>query len=229
MRIGGLQPSSLIDFPGTVAAVIFTVGCNFRCPYCHNPDLVLESPEREYTEEEILVFLLARKGLLPAVVITGGEPTMHEDLPRFIKKIKMLGYRVKLDTNGTNPAMVRSLVEDKLVDYIAMDIKAPRARYPEIVGAAVDFEAIRTSVEYLLTGAVEYEFRTTVVRSQLSPSDLEDIGKEIRGAKRYFLQQFQPAITLHPSFRTKLSYSLDEFQKIADRLSPYVEHCTIRI
>ncbi|MEK7108899.1 MAG: anaerobic ribonucleoside-triphosphate reductase activating protein, partial [Patescibacteria group bacterium] len=178
MRIGGLQPSSLVDFPGTVAAIVFTVGCNFRCPYCHNPELVLETPEREIPEAEVFDFLRSRAGVLPAVVVTGGEPTQHLDLPAFFRKAKELGYKTKLDTNGTNPGMLRGLVEDKLIDYVAMDIKAPLLEYARVVGAAVDTAAVRQSIDFLLSGAVDYEFRTPVVKSQLAPQDLKQIGRE---------------------------------------------------
>lgn len=228
MRIGGLQPSSLIDYPGTVSAVVFTVGCNFRCPYCHNPELVLETPERVIPEAEVLSFLKKRSGTLPAVVITGGEPTMQEDLIPFMRDIKALGYRIKLDTNGTHPAMLRQAIEEGLVSFVAMDIKAPLSSYPRVVGSAVNTEDVRESVGILLRGAVEYEFRTTVVRSQLSPEDFETIGKEIAGARRYMLQQFNPVKTLHPSFRSKLCYSSEELGGIARKLSNYVDHCGIR-
>lgn len=228
MRIGGLQPSSLIDFPGTVSAVIFTVGCNFRCPYCHNPELVFEEPERIISEREVLGFLATRAGVLPAVVVTGGEPTIHTDLPEFLRAVRALGYRIKLDTNGTNPGMLRQIVKEKLADYVAMDIKAPLLKYARVVGAAVDIAAIRASVAYLLSGAVEYEFRTTVVKSQLSAADIKQIGREIMGAQRYFLQQFNPIKTLHPAFRSKISYSQEELEELADSVGAYVQHCAAR-
>ncbi len=228
MRIGGLQASSLIDFPGTISAVVFTVGCNFRCPYCHNPDLVLETPERIIPTEEILEFLRARQGVLPAVTVTGGEPTMHEDLCDFLAQIRALGYRIKLDTNGTNPEMLERAVERGLVDYVAMDIKAPLARYARVVGSTVNTTAISRSVAFLLEGGVEYEFRTTVVRSQLSAEDIMEIGKELSGAKRYYLQQFVPAKTLHPTFRRAMSYSTQELREFAHALSASIDHCDVR-
>jgi len=228
MRIGGLQASSMVDYPGTIAAVVFTVGCNFRCPYCHNPELVLETPEREIPESEVLDFLRSRAGKLPGLVVTGGEPTMHERLPQFFAAVKALGYKTKLDTNGTHPAMLRDLVEKKLVDYVAMDIKAPLIKYARVVGAAVDMGAIRESVAYLLSGPVEYEFRTTVVKSQLSTADLRQMGREIMGARRYFLQQFNPGKTLHPTFRSMLSYERGELELLAKELGAYVDTCTLR-
>jgi pyruvate formate lyase activating enzyme len=228
MRIGGLQHSSLVDFPGKVAAVVFTVGCNFRCPYCHNPELVIEAPERLIPEQEVFDFLQARASVLQGVVVTGGEPTMHEDLPEFFAAIKKLGYLIKLDTNGTNPAMLRAVVERGLVDYVAMDIKAPLSRYAAVVGAAVDMAAIRESVNFLRTDAVPYEFRTTVVRSQLSPADILEIGSEIRGAAAYYLQQFTPVKTLSPAFRSKISYEKEELAEFARALREYVDHCDVR-
>lgn len=228
MRIGGFQATSLVDYPGTVSAVIFTVGCNFRCPYCHNLELVFESPEKTYTEKEILTQLRSRKEVLPAVTITGGEPTMQNDLLKFLRKLRRLGFRIKLDTNGTNPAMLREALEKNFLDYVAMDIKAPLARYPEIVGSAVNREKIKESVAILLEGRVEYEFRTTIVRSQLTREDLTVMAKEIEGARRYFLQQFNPAVTLHPAFRSQLSYSHEELNDIAHDLSSYVTECSVR-
>ncbi len=228
MRIGGLQHSSLVDYPGTVSAVVFTVGCNFRCPYCHNPELVLETPEREIPEQEVFDFLRSRQGLLPAVTVTGGEPTMHADLPEFFAAIKKLGYKTKLDSNGTHPKMLQKLVEEKLIDYVAMDIKAPLVSYARVVGAAVDTVAIRQSIDYLLSNKVDYEFRTTVVKSQLGPQDLRQIGREIMGAKRYFLQQFNPGKTLHPSFRSMLAYEASELESLAQEIAAYVDHCHVR-
>lgn len=228
MRIGGLQSASLIDYPGEVAAVVFTIGCNFRCPYCHNPELVIEAPEREISVEEAMEFLRSRAHVLPAVVVTGGEPTLHDDLPDFLRAVKALGYRIKLDSNGTNPAMLRQLCEEGVLDYIAMDIKAPLARYAAVVGAAVEEAAIQESIDLLRAGAVPYEFRTTIVRSQLSPDDIRTIGRELEGARAYYLQQFNPGKTLHPSFRSKLSYSREELEGLAREVSRYVEYCDVR-
>ena len=163
MKIYGLQKTTLVDYPGHVATTLFTGGCNFRCPYCHNGDLVIGLEDIEpYAMEDIFSHLQKRKDVLDGVVISGGEPTLQADLPDFIRQIKELGYLVKLDTNGTNPAMLRSLVEEGLVDYVAMDIKHSRAKYASISHAADDsLEAIAASVDYLKEGHVDYEFRTT--------------------------------------------------------------------
>ncbi len=228
MTIGGLQKFTLNDYPGKAAAVIFTVGCNFRCPYCHNPELVNETVETIYSEEYVFNFLDRRHGLLDGVVITGGEPTLHDDLPGFMKKLKEKGFLVKLDSNGTNPAVLREAIDRKLVDYIAMDIKAPLAKYSATVACPVDVAAIKQSIGIIMSSPVEYEFRTTVVKALLSPQDLEEIGREIKGARRYFLQRFVPTKLLNPQFRKKVTYEDAEFENIRLSLLNYVEHCELR-
>lgn len=228
MTFGGFEKCTLVDYPGKVACMVYTIGCNFRCPYCHNPELVDETVEIRYDEEKILTFLDNRQRLLDGVVITGGEPTMHEELPEFIRKVKERGFLVKLDTNGTNPKMLRQVIDEGLVDYVAMDIKSPPHKYSQTVARPVDTEAIKESVSTLMSGHVEYEFRTTLVKSLTSPEDVLEIGKNIKGAKRYFLQQFVPTKILNPQFKRKVSYSNDELMELKKLLSPYVEHCEIR-
>lgn len=251
--IGGLQKSSLIDYPGKISAVIFTQGCNFRCPYCHNPELVEKKQEtgnrnegvRERGKEGklglpsllpsflLLEFLNSRKGKLDGVVITGGEPTLHPDLPEFIKQIKELGFAVKLDTNGTNPEMLKQLIDEKLIDYVAMDIKAPIDKYSEIVCAKVDTGKILKSIEILKTGNIAYEFRTTVVKSQknssfLARADFFKIGALIQGAPKYYLQRFLPTKTLDESFLNEETYSDEEFALIIEDLKKYVKEVELR-
>ncbi len=227
MRIGGLQKCSLIDYPGKISAIIFTIGCNFRCPYCHNPELVDETATA-VTEEEIFSFLERRRNLLDAVTITGGEPTVHEDLIPFIERIRALGFLVKLDSNGTNPHVLKEALVRGLVDYIAMDIKSPLARYSETVARPVDVEKIRESIWLIMESGVNYEFRTTVVKSLLSPEDIRAIGEEIRGAKQYFLQKFVPTKTLNPAFIRKTTYTDAEFEDMRTMLAPYVGTCAVR-
>jgi len=194
MKIGGFQKFSLIDYPGKIAAVIYTQGCNFRCPYCHNPELVLsELFEKEIPLQEILDFLKFRKGKLEGVVITGGEPTLQSDLSNIIEKIKGLGYSVKLDTNGTNPAVLKELIEKKLINYIAMDIKAPFERYKELAGTEVDLEKIKQSIRQIMISGIDYEFRTTVVKYLLNDNDVELLKSEFSNVKRYVLKDFNPA------------------------------------
>ncbi len=227
MRLGGLQPCSLIDYPGYVTAIVFTIGCNFRCPYCHNPELV-EGGVSEIPESEFFTFLKTRQGKLDAVTVTGGEPTEHSDLLEFLSQIKQLGFKVKLDSNGTRPEVIKQAQEQRLVDYLAMDIKAPLFRYESVTARPVDIEAIKESISLLKSGGVTYEFRTTVVKSLLSPIDLEQIGEDIAGAKQYFLQKFVPTKLLNPAFLRKATYTDVEFQQLQKMLSQYVEYCGVR-
>ncbi len=191
MKISGFQKMTLLDFPGKVACTIFSFGCNLRCPFCHNASLVLGGNSDSYTEEEILSYLDKRRALLDGVCITGGEPLLQPDIADFIKKIKALGYSVKLDTNGCFPEKLKSLVNDGLVDYVAMDIKNCLAKYEKTVGIKdFDTSAIKESIEFLVSGKVDFEFRTTVVRELHTTEDIKVLSKEIKGAKKYYLQSF---------------------------------------
>ncbi len=228
MIFGGLEKCTLIDYPGKTACVVYTIGCNFRCPYCHNPELVDETVTETFSEEEVLAFLDTRKGLLDGVVITGGEPTLHNDLLLFMEKVKEKGFLVKLDSNGTRPDVLKEAVARKLVDYIAMDIKAPLANYSGAVARPVDIEKIQESITFLITSPVDYEFRTTIVKSLLSEEDILTIGKEIEGAKRYVLQAFVPIKVLNPQLKKKISYSQEELEIFRHKLQSYVTYCTIR-
>ena len=228
MTFGGLEKFTLIDYPGKIACVLYTIGCNFRCPYCHNPELVDETVETRITETEFFYFLEQRRNMLEGVVITGGEPTVHDDLLLVLQKIKALGYLVKLDTNGTNPVLLHQAVEGGLVDYVAMDIKSPLRKYSATVARPVDVDAIRSSIDFLLSGPVEYEFRTTIIRGMQTPEDIEEIGKEIQGAQKYFLQKFIPTKILNPQFIKKTTYSDQEFEGFQKKLQSYVNYCGIR-
>ena len=189
-KIGGFQKSTLIDYPGKIAAIVFTQGCNFRCGYCHNPELLDLKSDSKLSVQYILDFLKTRKGKLDGVVITGGEPTMQAGLYEFIKSVKSLGFLVKLDTNGSNPETIKKLVSDSLIDYIAMDIKAPLEKYKSIVGVGIDTDKIKQSIEIIMNSGIEYEFRTTVVKSLLSFDDILKMGEMIKGADKYYLQKF---------------------------------------
>lgn len=228
MIFAGLEKCTLIDYPGKTACMVYTIGCNFRCPYCHNPELVDETAEGTITEDDVLDFLDTRKGLLDGLVITGGEPTIHDDLLSFIERVKAKGFLVKLDSNGTRPEMLREAIEKNLVDYIAMDLKSPVSKYLNIVARPVDTEKIRESIELLISSPVDYEFRTTVVKALLSPEDIVEIGREIQGAKRYYLQAFVPTKILNPQFRKKVSYSPEELEELCTELKSYVTHCATR-
>ncbi|OGD67803.1 anaerobic ribonucleoside-triphosphate reductase activating protein [Candidatus Berkelbacteria bacterium RIFCSPHIGHO2_12_FULL_36_9] len=241
MYISGLQKTSLIDYPENISAVIFTSGCNFNCGFCHNPELVnpkLYLPE--IPEYKILDFLRKRKKVLDAVVITGGEPTIYPDLINFIKKIKKLGYLIKLDTNGTNPDIINNLITNNLIDYIAMDIKGPLDKYQEITGCLVDIGKIKQSIQIIKnirvsprrspreSALVDYEFRTTVVPTLHKKENFRSIGKMIKGAKKYYLQQFRPTKTLSPKFKTITPFSQSQLQEFKIIMEKYVKEVEIR-
>ena len=193
MRISGLQKATLLDYPGKVAATVFTGGCNFRCPYCHNASLIEPAPNAPgMDEEEIFDFLAKRKGLLDGVCVSGGEPLLQRELEPFLRRVKDLGYLVKLDTNGSNPAKLRRIIEAGLADFVAMDLKHAPAKYALAAGVDADvLPAVRESVSYLMTAPVEVEFRTTLVRSLHTADDVAAIARWIAGAPRYFLQNFE--------------------------------------
>lgn len=214
MEIGGLQKISLIDYPGRIGAIVFTRGCNFRCPYCHNPELV--DPARYaplLSEGEVLAFLEKRRGRLEAVTVTGGEPTLQQDLEGFLQQVKAMGYLAKLDTNGSNPEMLERLIRGGRVDYLALDVKGPLDEYGRIAKTRVDAAKIARSIELVSASEVEHEFRTTVVRSQL---DREGLRATARLLKRglYVLQPHVPAKCLDSEFLKESSYSPEEFSEI---------------
>lgn len=190
MQLGGLQKLTLLDFPGRVACTVFTLGCNFRCPFCHNASLVENGLSGALTVDEFFRFLEKRRGLLDGVAVTGGEPYMQPDILDFLRAIKKLGYAVKTDTNGAYPERLRAAVNEGLVDYVAMDIKNTKEKYASTIGLAATPSAVFESVDYLLSGAVPYEFRTTVVDELHEPTDFSSIGQWIKGAPRYYLQAF---------------------------------------
>lgn len=192
MIIQGLQKLTLLDYPGKVACTIFTAGCNFRCPFCHNASLVIDTSANEtIPEEEIFRFLTKRQGILDGVCISGGEPLIQDGIEEFIRQIKEMGYDVKLDTNGSFPDKLIRLVEAGLIDYVAMDIKNSQEHYGRTIGIEdYDIRDVHRSVKYLMSGKVPYEFRTTVVREFHQRSDFASIGRWIRGAREYYLQQF---------------------------------------
>lgn len=226
MNIAGFQKLTLLDFPGKTAATLFTPGCNFRCPFCHNAGLVLRTDEAEhYSEEEVLSYLNKRKGILDGVCITGGEPLLQRDIAGFMEKLKSLGYKIKLDTNGSFPEKLRELVQKGLVDYVAMDIKNSKEKYAATVGIdGFDTVAIEESVSYLLSGAVDFEFRTTVVDELHTEEDIEALASWIAGAPRYFLQNFVDSGDLIGRGLSAASREkLDSMRKIASRYIDVVE------
>ena len=190
MDIHGLQKTTLLDYPGQVACTVFLAGCNLRCPFCHNAPLVCGSPQPVLTQEELFAFLKKRRGILDGVCITGGEPTLRPDLPELIAGIRSLGYKVKLDTNGSNPAMLRHLLADRLLDYVAMDIKNAPDRYRVTCGGVDVLEAVKESAGLLMESGIDYEFRTTCIHPMHDVQALEEIGKWLAGANAYYLQNF---------------------------------------
>ena len=197
MKIHGLQKLTLLDYPGRVACTVFLGGCDFRCPYCHNSELLDPGCPAQMEEEELLSFLSKRRGLLDGVCVTGGEPLLRPELPDLLEKIRALGFSVKLDTNGSRPDRLRALLERGLADYVAMDIKNSPERYPETAGVpGLDPGPIRESAALLLEGRTDYEFRTTVVRQLHDEDSFRAIGPWLAGAKRYFLQSFEDRDTV---------------------------------
>jgi len=234
MLIKGFQATSLADYPGNIASIVFVPLCNFRCHYCYNKSLVLNSPELiELDEDKIIEKLSQRKNLIDGVVISGGEPTLQKELPEFILKIKELGLKVKLDTNGTNPDMMQKLMDRGLVDFIAMDIKAPLEKYEQITGVKADLDAIRRSIKILLnlkdSCNVDYEFRTTALPALLEKKDFLEIGKLLKGAKKYCLQQFRKMPDMiDSSYENKESFSVSELNEIKKELEPFFKKVELR-
>lgn len=225
MKIGGINTLTLLDFPGKVAAIVFTAGCNFRCGYCHNVQFVLPEQIEKLQghfipEEKFFNFLETRKGLLDGVVISGGEPTIWPDLPDFLREIKSRGFLTKLDTNGTNPKMLEKLLKEKLVDYIAMDIKMPLDEYKTLSGVKTDGTTLKQSVELIKKSTVEYEFRTTVIEEFHDVDVIKRIFKDIGHVQKFTLQNFRPEKTLCPSFgefHACTAEKLKTFKKITEK------------
>jgi pyruvate formate lyase activating enzyme len=246
MNIKGWVKTSLVDYPGRIAASLFCGGCNFRCPNCHNSDIVLHPNDHaDLPEQEVWAFLRERVGLLDGIVVSGGEPTLQQDLLSFCLRLRELGYQCKLDTNGYRPEIVRVLIDGSAVDYVAMDVKAPLLadRYAIAAGlcanpssvnsmssnlGSLDIERIRRTIDLLLVGKVDYEFRTTVVPGLLAESDIAQIAQAIRGARRYYLQQFVPRNTLDPQMLKVKPYPADRVRDMADLARQCVHRVEVR-
>jgi pyruvate formate lyase activating enzyme len=227
MLISGFEKNTLLDYPGKVASIVFTYGCNLRCSYCHNPELVIEKCNKDFLipEEIILDYLKQREGLIDALVITGGEPTLQKDLVPFIKKVKDLGVLVKLDTNGVKKDIVEYIIKKDIVDYWAMDVKYPSEYYDEY---DINSKDIRASIEAIMKSGKQYEFRTTYVKGIHSIEDAKSIGELISGAKNYYIQNFRKGKTIDPSLNESNSFTEGELKKIKDIISNYVENVSIR-
>lgn len=239
MIIGGLEKLSLIDFPGYLSAIVFTKSCNFRCHFCYNPMLVFAEGENELKnidegsslipEEDLFLFLKERAGKIEGLVISGGEPTLQADLKDFIIKVRQLGYKIKLDTNGTNPEKVLDLIENNLLDYVAMDLKAPIDDYEKVVGLKADMEKIKKSIKILIYGDIPYEFRTTLVPGLVDENDILKMSKDIEGARLWYLQKFKSDVNLvNNNFQNKNSFTDKEMKNFAEIGKKFVKDCIFR-
>ena len=231
IQIRGLERLSLIDYPGKIAATVFFSGCNFRCGYCHNPELVepdLIKKNLKISEEYFLNFLESRKGLIEGVCLTGGEPTINPDLPVFVKKIKEKGFLIKLDTNGSNPKMLKNLFKEKLLDFVAMDIKASKDKYSLAINQSANLDNIQKSINLIQESKIEYEFRTTVAPWLIDKTEIEKIGQWLKGAKHFSLQQFRAEKTLDKTLKETKPYSEKELNVLADILKKYVDRVELR-
>lgn len=224
MVLGGLQKLTLLDFPEHVACTVFTFGCNFRCPFCHNAPLVLTKDTPQYPVDDFFRFLETRKGLLDGVAVTGGEPLMHPDAETFLEKIKNMGYAVKLDTNGAFPRRLESILKNGLCDYVAMDIKNSKAKYEAAAGCPGILPAVEESVQLLTEGKIPFEFRTTAVQELHTPEDFREIGQWIAGTSRYYIQQFKDSGNiLQDGFTAPAEETMNEFLRSAREFVPHAE------
>ena len=232
MNIGGLQKNSLIDYPGKLSSVIFFSGCNFDCPYCHNPDLAGENGacRNDLTSGEVFYFLRQRRGFLDGVVLSGGEPTLQPDLVNLCNQMKEFDFPVKLDTNGSRPRVLQRLIESGLVDYVAMDLKTDPVLYRSFIKPNCDPGLIFASIDIIMGSGVDYEFRTTCVKPIVTPQAMENIARLIQGAKLYVLQRFRNIRVLHPEFfiDNNEDYSNAELGQLQDIVRQWVGNCIIR-
>ena len=228
--IKGFIETSFLDWDGKLSSVIFLPGCNFRCPYCQNYPIILAPEELpDIPFEGVEKFLNEHKGWIDGVVISGGEPTIYAELTELIQKIKRLGFLVKLDTNGSNPEMLKELIGQKLIDYVAMDINAPLdKRYSPASGVEVVLDKIKESIQILMNSDIGYEFRTTVVPTFLGEEEIVEIARSIAGAKKYVLQQFNPRQTLDPRLEIIEPYSKKEMEKMVNLAKDYVQTASLR-
>ncbi len=228
MKIGGLQKTSLLDYPDIISAIVWTVGCNFKCPFCYNKDVV-EGNVELISEAEVLSFLKKRKGLLEGLVISGGEPLLQEDVIGFTRKVKDLGYLIKTDTNGMFPKKLKELIDKKLVDYISMDVKAPKKKYDQLTGVKTKLSQIEKSIEILKNDAPDYEFKTTFAPELLKKEDIVEIAKWLEGSKRFYLQQFKnnpPLVSA--KFDNVVPYAKEYLMETLEAIKPYFENCDVR-
>ncbi|MDN5357423.1 MAG: pyruvate formate lyase activating enzyme [Candidatus Methanomethylophilaceae archaeon] len=229
MKIGGFVKTTLSDWDGKVSCLAFLAGCNFSCPYCHNPEIA-KGICKYVDEDEVIRYIAKNSDFLEGVVISGGEPTLNRDLYRFLKEIKKMGLGIKIDTNGSSPEVLDDIIGAKLVDYVAMDIKAPLAtdRYRQATGGYGDVDTIKKSIRLIMDSGIEYEFRTTVFPKVLSHEDIVDIARSVSGAERFCIQQFRPKVTLDPEAGKVKPYSVKELRAMHDAARPYVKRVSVR-
>lgn len=233
MLISGIQQFTLLDYPGKTACVVFTPGCNFRCGYCHNPEFVLpeqiKNIQKDFIHEDVFFnFLKKRQKLLDGVVITGGEPTLQGDLIPFIQKIRDLGFLIKLDTNGNKPEIIKRVFDEKLVDYIAMDIKISYVKYQSLVGKLANPDRIRESISLIMNSGIVYEFRSTIIKETHPKNVLKEMAKMVKGATLFSLQSFRPAHTLNPLYQSFHAFTEQEMEHTKHIFEQYVSHVIIR-
>jgi len=228
MKIGGLQKTSLLDYPDTLSAIIWTAGCNFRCPFCYNKQLVLGKTEI-ISEETILSFLEKRRDVLEGLSISGGEPLLQEDIVDFTEKVKKLNYLIKIDTNGAFPEKLKELIDKKLVDYVSMDVKAPKEKYDQLVGVKTDISKIEQSIDLIKNEAPDYEFKTTIVPGMLDKKDIVEIAKWLEGSKQFYLQQFKSDSPLVSSkLNDIVPYSKEKLSEMLYEIKPFFKNCSLR-
>jgi len=228
MKIGGIQKTSLLDYPDTLSAIIWTINCNFRCPFCYNKNLVF-GRVGSIPEEEVLSFLKKRQGMLEGLVISGGEPLLQEDLTDFTKKVKNLGYLIKIDTNGMFPEKLKELIGKKLIDYVAMDIKAPKKKYDQLAGVKVDISKIEKSIDTIKNDAPDYEFKTTFAPELLKKEDIIEIAKWLEGSKQFYLQQFKNNPPLVSSKLDNVApYAKEYLLETLEAIKPLFKNCDVR-
>lgn len=229
MKLGGLQETSLLDYPRKICAIVWTVGCNFHCPFCYNKNMVYGNTDM-LAVDHVLSFLDDRIGKLDALSITGGEPLIHEDLGNFIQHVKDRGFLVKVDTNGSFPDRLDVLLDKNLIDYVSMDVKAPVEKYNQLAGVSVDISKIQRSIELIMKKTSDYEFKTTMIPGLLEKEDVKKIASLIKGAKRYYLQQFKIDVPLiNKSLSTRVDqFTKQDFEKMKQYASSFVESCLVR-
>jgi pyruvate formate lyase activating enzyme len=229
MEIKGFHKNSFVDWDGRISCVIFLPGCSFRCGFCYNKPMVMEHDKIESIDfKEIENHLKRNRGFIDGVVVTGGEPTLHRELPDLLRKIKSMDISVKLDTNGSNPMMLEEIIKEKLVDYLAMDIKAPMDGYPEVTGVDVNIENIRKSIDIIRKSRLDYEFRTTIIPSVHGEAEIESMAKEISGAEKYVLQKFIAKETIDPQFKNELSPTNEYMNSLKKAAEKHLKNVMLR-